>query len=62
MSFGCGFCIETNRHVRGFLVVQQIQQGIGKSKLCIGIFALTGGTWTSYECIISSKNERKSIE
>ena len=33
-------CIETNGHVRWFLVVDQFNDGIGKTKLRIGIFSL----------------------
>ena len=62
MPFGRGVGIETHRKVSGFLIVHQIEQGIQKAKLCIGIFSGTGNARTSNQGIIGTENKGKGIE
>jgi hypothetical protein len=61
MPFRWRFGVKTNRHMGWLLFVQQVDQGIGKSKLRIGILSLTGNAGVSDQRIIGSKNEGKCV-
>ena len=48
--------------MRGFLIVDKVNQCVGKPKLGIGIAALAGNAWAADECIICPEHQRKGIE
>ncbi len=62
MPFRWRVCIETYGHVCGILVLDQLQDRIGKTKLGVGVASLAGDTRIAYECIVSTKNKGEGIE
>lgn len=48
--------------MRGLLFVDQFHQGVGKTKLRIGILALGSQSGAAYQGIIGPENQGKSIE
>ena len=62
MPFGWGGGIKTNSQVGGLLLVQQVNQCVGKTKLSIGVFSFAGDAWASDQCIVGSKDQGKCIE
>ena len=62
MTLRGGMGIETYRHMGGLLVVEEFDQCIGESELCIGIPSLAGNAWIADQGIIGTKYQRKGIE
>jgi len=55
-------CIETYGHVCGILVLDQLQDRIGKTKLGVGVASFAGDTRVAYECVVSTENKGEGIE
>jgi hypothetical protein len=53
--------IETHGHMGGLLVIDEFENGVGETKLGIGISSLAGDTWIADECIVGTKYKRKCI-
>ena len=61
VAFGWRMRIKTHGHVRGVLIFDQLNNGVGKTELCIGIAALAGNAWVADKCIICTEDQCKSI-
>ena len=62
MSFSWGGSIETYCQVGGLLLIEQVNQCVGETKLCVGVFSFAGDARASDQCIIGTKDQRKCIE
>ena len=62
MPFGWRLRIEAHGHMRRFLVIDEIEQGIDKPKLRIGIAPGSGYPRIADKRIIGAENERHGIE
>jgi hypothetical protein len=54
--------IKTHGHMGRLLIVEEINQGIGKSKLGIGVFALGSDARIANQGVISPENEGKGVQ
>ena len=62
MAFSGRGSIKTYCHMTWLLFVEQINQGIGKTKLGIGVFPFAGDTGAPDQCIIGAENECEGIQ
>jgi hypothetical protein len=62
MAFGECFSIKANGHMGWFLIIYQVEEGIRKSELGIGISAGGGCARIAYQGVVGSENEGKGIQ
>jgi len=62
MALRRGVRIETDRHMGGMLIHDQVDQGIGKAKLRIGVLAFGRETRAAHQGIVRAENERHGIQ